>query len=212
MRNIYLSSCLVSTVKSKFRFRNRPRVSDSYRKHFRLMDNEEIRIEELVPWTELMAEPRDPTPPLIDLSWDNNLLSRLESFRVQQLFLIYNDGRLISHVTSGSRDSVDREMFSSMLTAIQEYMAESVHSGGEGDHLESLKMGDFNLHLQTSELLFIVAVVDGKAPQNFHKELKDFADDLFEQYQETLTQWDGDATQLELASIDLKEFLDYWSH
>ncbi len=176
------------------------------------MDNQELRIEDLVPWTELMAEPLDPPPPLIDLTWDNNLLSRLETFKVQQLFLIYNDGRLISHVTGGSRDSVDREMFSSMLTAIQEYMAESVQSGGEGDHLESLKMGEFNLHIQTSELVFIVAVVDGNAPRNFHAELKDFADDLFEQYQETLTQWDGDATQLELAEVDLKEFLDYWSH
>ncbi len=174
-------------------------------------DEEEIRIEELVPWTELMAEPLDVEPPLEELDWENNLLSRLEPFKVQQLFLIYNDGRLINHVTGGGRESVDREMFSSMLTAIQEYMGESMQSEA-GDFLESLKMGDFNLHIQTADLIFIVAVVDGEAPRNFSSELKDFAVDLYDQYRESLTQWDGDASGLEQAEVDLREFLVFWSH
>lgn len=199
-------------MRSRFRYLKRGGDGEGYRSRDQQEDQDELKIEELVPWTELMAEPLDQPPPLVDLTWDNNTLSKLEPFKVQQIFLIYNDGRLISHVTGGGRESVDREMFSSMLTAIQEYMGESLKSGGEGDHLESLKMGDFNLHIQTSALIFIVAVVDGNAPKNFSDELKDFADDLFDQYQETLTKWDGDTSQLERVAIDLKEFLEYWSH
>jgi len=81
-----------------------------------------------------------------------------------------------------------------------------------GDFLESLKMGDFNLHIQTADLIFIVAVVDGEAPRNFSSELKDFAVDLYDQYRESLTQWDGDASGLEQAEVDLREFLVFWSH
>lgn len=173
---------------------------------------EPLALEEIVPLQELYADTVEVPPPLEELSWEKNPLSHLEPFNIQQLFLIYQDGRLISSVAKGDGEHIDKEMFSSMLTAIQEFIGDSIKSSGEGDFLESVNMGEFNLYTQAAERVFIVAVIDGSTPSNFAGELKSLATDLYDLHRDFLTHWDGDTTQLESIAGELREFLEYWSH
>jgi hypothetical protein len=66
-------------------------------------------------------------------------------YRVQQVFLIHrNTGLLLQCVTSPSAEGSqirDPEMVSGMLTAIQDFVRDSV-SGAEAENLEMVRMGE----------------------------------------------------------------------
>ena len=67
-------------------------------------------------------------------------------YRVEQVFLIHREsGLLLQHVAARVRrrrlETKDPEMVSGMLTAIQDFVHDSV-SGTEGENLETIRMGD----------------------------------------------------------------------
>lgn len=168
-------------------------------------------LDDVIPYSELWAPLEDEAPPLIELSWDNNLLSRLEPFNIKQLFLVYEDGRLISHVSADDEGTVDNEMVSSMLTAIQDFIGDTLEGSEKGDILENVKMGEVDLYLQAADKVFIAAVVDGKTPESFLPELNSLAQEIDTEYSKKLEAWDGDVDQLAVTGFEMKEFIHYWS-
>jgi len=103
---------------------------------------------------------------LEELRASRNPLARLFPFKVQELFLIYDDGRLISHSTLHGSRTVDSEIVSSMLTAIGDFIKDSFRADDKGS-LENLKYGNINLYVQRREPLYLAGVISGTAPDDF---------------------------------------------
>ena len=75
-------------------------------------------------------------------------------YQVEQVFLIHrHSGLLIHHLTAANAISKDPDMISGMLTAIQDFMADSF-SVNKTDTLNTLSMGELNLLVeQTTTIL-----------------------------------------------------------
>src|SRR5271163_551604 len=80
-------------------------------------------------------------------SYAEIVLLRSLLYRVEQVFLIHRKtGLLLQHVAARTTETKDPEMVSGMLTAIQDFVHDSV-SGTEGDNLETVRMGDIGVVL-----------------------------------------------------------------
>ncbi len=148
---------------------------------------------------------------LEELRASRNPLARLFPFKIQELFLIYDDGRLISHsILHGSR-MVDSEIVSSMLTAIGDFIKDSFRADDKGS-LENLKYGNINLYVQRREPLYLAGVISGTAPDDFGAVMKEYLDELWGEYGYVIGRnWNGDTSSLSEIRGDLTEFIQYWS-
>lgn len=147
---------------------------------------------------------------LAELDGSGNLMARLFPFKITELFMIYNDGRLISHATLKVGGTVDSQIVSNMLTAIQDFISESFKTG-EDESLETIKYGKTHLFIQRGKHVYLAAVIDGNAPDSFSKELKDLVLELEDDYRSLIIDWDGETTKLNPAKADMDKFIKYWS-
>ncbi|HVY91539.1 MAG TPA: OmpA family protein [Bryobacteraceae bacterium] len=91
------------------------------------------------------------------------LLARSLLYSVQQVFLIHRpSGLLLQHVAATGAVVKDADMVSGMLTAIQDFLADSFAEGRE--ELETVDAGRFKLWLSYSPKLLLVGAVSGAAP------------------------------------------------
>ena len=148
---------------------------------------------------------------LEELRASRNPLARLFPFKVQELFLIYDDGRLISHSTLHGSRTVDSEIVSSMLTAIGDFIKDSFRADDKGS-LENLKYGNINLYVQRREPLYLAGVISGTAPDDFGVVMKEYLNELWGEYGYVIGRsWNGDTSSLIEIRGDLTEFIHYWS-
>ncbi len=148
---------------------------------------------------------------LEELRASRNPLARLFPFKVQELFLIYDDGRLISHSTLHGSRTVDSEIVSSMLTAIGDFIKDSFRADDKGS-LENLKYGNINLYVQRREPLYLAGVISGTAPDDFGVVMKEYLDELWGEYGYIIGRsWNGDTSSLSEIRGYLAEFINYWS-
>jgi hypothetical protein len=148
---------------------------------------------------------------LEELRASRNPLARLFPFKIQELFLIYDDGRLISHSTLHGSRMVDSEIVSSMLTAIGDFIKDSFRADDKGS-LENLKYGNINLYVQRREPLYLAGVISGTAPDDFGALMKEYLDELWGEYGYVIGRnWNGDTSSLSEIRGDLTEFIQYWS-
>ena len=148
---------------------------------------------------------------LQELYTPRNPLARLFPFKVQELFLIYDDGRLISHAALHGSQLADSEIVSSMLTAISDFIKDSFRADDESG-LENLKYGNLNLLVQRRRPLYLAGVISGTPPDDFGAVLKEFLDELWDEYGYTIGRnWNGDTSSLAPLAGELSRFITYWS-
>ena len=147
---------------------------------------------------------------LAELEGSGNIMARLFPFKIKELFMIYNDGRLISHATFKVGGTVDSQIVSTMLTAIQDFISDSFKTGDE-EALENIKYGKIHLFIQRGKHIYLAAVIDGTAPDTFSGELKELVNELEDDYRSLLIDWDGETTKLNPAQADMEKFIRYWS-
>ncbi len=108
------------------------------------------------------------------------LLARSLLYRVEQVFLIHRPtGLLLQHAAAEGSVLKDADMISGMLTAIQDFLADSFTGGHD---LETIDAGPLKLWLTYGSKLMLVAAVSGTAPlelkQVFRKALDGIEESL----------------------------------
>ena len=76
--------------------------------------------------------------------------------RVEEVFIIYSDGRMIAHESRRVRP-MDQDIMSSMLVAIQDFVRESFRDEGDTD-LEGMRFGDNEVIVGRGEHIYVAAV------------------------------------------------------
>jgi OOP family OmpA-OmpF porin len=91
------------------------------------------------------------------------LLARSLLYSVEQVFLIHRQsGLLLADAAAKGAVLKDADMISGMLTAIQDFLADSFAEGGQ--ELETVDAGRFKLWLTRSPKLLLACAVSGTAP------------------------------------------------
>jgi len=137
------------------------------------------------------------------LTRKNKGLEGGEGFAVEEVFVIYRDGRLIRHASRKLASEEDKDVLSSMLTAVQDFVREGL-SKDEDSPLGSLEYGKNKIVLERSKNLLLAVAITGPEPEALRTEMKEVLSSIEAELGSVLAKWDG--TKKELASV--KKFIE----
>ncbi|MBI5001259.1 MAG: hypothetical protein HZB92_07035 [Euryarchaeota archaeon] len=112
---------------------------------------------------------------------------------IDDLFLMYNDGRLIRHYTRRLKPLVDTEILSSMLTAVQDFIRDAFPSDDkEGRSVEEIKMGELRIVVHKGKYVSIASLISGDDPEHVTQQVAKCIYDMENEQRAVLEKWDGD--------------------
>jgi len=118
-----------------------------------------------------------------------------EGFAIDDLFLMYRDGRLILHTTRRIKADMDVAIVAGMLSALQDFVKESM-GREKGAELGSMEYGGNKIMLEKGKYVFIAAVITGGEPTGFRDEMKNVVTNIESEFGTVLPTWDGTVRQL----------------
>src|SRR5207249_338738 len=86
------------------------------------------------------------------------------TYLVEDVFLIHSDGRLIAHHSRKFREEIDEDIFSGMLTVVQDFVKDSFRARTKTG-MKRLDFGDSKILIERSPHTFLAAVVVGQEPK-----------------------------------------------
>lgn len=125
---------------------------------------------------------------------------------LEELFLIYRDGRLISHATRRIRPEMDDEILSSMLVAIQSFVRDSFKDD-QGGLLRSLEFGENRFLIERGEFVYIAAMYGGRVPADLSLTLRRVIQRVETDYRAQLEAWDGNVRAFKGIDTYLQEVI-----
>jgi outer membrane protein OmpA-like peptidoglycan-associated protein len=125
------------------------------------------------------------------------VLLRSLLYRVEQVFLIHRKtGLLLQHAAADSAEAKDPEMVSGMLTAIQDFVRDSV-TGAEGENLETVRMGEIGVVLTYGPDAILSGFVRGVPPRKLTRVFQDTLDTIERQKAEALHSFQGETSEFD---------------
>jgi hypothetical protein len=117
-------------------------------------------------------------------------------FRVQEVFLIHREsGLLMAHVSADPSVAEDRDLVSSMLTAIRDFAQDAFGGDQEGD-LDEIRYGGLDIVLEPGAWAYLAVVHEGVPPEGFRGLVQDAVADTQQNYARALREYDGDPSEL----------------
>ena len=117
------------------------------------------------------------------------LAFRVFPHKLEELFLIHNDGRLIQHEGKDSENGMDQDVVSAMFTAVQEFIRDSFKEESGG--LKLLEFGDKKILIEKGKWIYAALIYSGLPPKSVFKNLTYFVQDMEDDYGESMEHWDG---------------------
>jgi outer membrane protein OmpA-like peptidoglycan-associated protein len=115
-------------------------------------------------------------------------------YRVEQVFLIHRDtGLVLQHLESSDIISKDPDLVSAMLTAIQDFIADSFQTSGE-DQLSTLQLGDLRILVEQGPSAVIATAVRGNVTPDYRLRLSETLEQCHQQYGQEFQNYEGDNT------------------
>jgi hypothetical protein len=132
--------------------------------------------------------------------------------KVDEVFLVHFDGRLLVHVekkVEGKGKGKDKDIVAGMLVAIRDYVKEGLRSGsGKGTVLDSIRYGNYSLVIETESKLVLAAVVKGPGSPELRQDLQDQLKLIWRRHGRVLDAWDGNMDKIEGAKLILEGFME----
>lgn len=133
-------------------------------------------------------------------------------FRSEQVLLVHRpSGLLIQAVAAPEVHAADEDVISGMLSAIQDFMADSFNTV-PGEHLQTVRMGELNLWVETGPHAILAAVIRGQAPSEFQTTLARALEFIHKEESVALAAYTGDARPFESLRPILEGCLQSQTH
>ena len=129
------------------------------------------------------------------VSFSEYVASQTFLFKVEQVFLIHKEtGNLLKSVVSDDFIEEDADLVSAMLTAINDFVADSFKPNNEGSeqHLDTIKTDDFTLLIRQSPHAILVAAVTGNISREANNQLQVTLEEIQRIYLKDLKSYSGD--------------------
>ncbi len=125
---------------------------------------------------------------------------------IDEVFLIYKDGRLIKHFTRRIKPDVDQDILSGMLTAVQDFIRDSFR--GESGDLNHMQFGRFQILMGNGRFITVAAVLMGDEIEPFRPQIIKAIDQMEADYEIILRDWDGEVEQLNVLGRYIMDLID----
>jgi OOP family OmpA-OmpF porin len=140
-------------------------------------------------------------------SYSEIALMRTLIYQVEQVFLIHRQSSLLlGHVVADNAMSNDPDMVSSMLSAIQDFIADSFHVQQE-EHLRTLSLGDLTVLVEHGPYAVMALVVRGNSPSELRSSLVEVLEKIHRQYAQALKTYNGDNAAFSTVDNELSKCL-----
>jgi hypothetical protein len=113
-------------------------------------------------------------------------------YKIQEMYLIYNDGRMITSLMD-EEAKVDSDIMSSMLTAINDFVKDSFQTSG---NLGSIDYGENQIILERGKHTILASVVYGEANRDLRSRMGRALTKIEGDFGSKLRSWDGDVDSL----------------
>jgi hypothetical protein len=128
----------------------------------------------------------------------------VEDFTIDEIFLIYQDGRLISHV-SYKEAHIDNQLFSSMLIALQGFVKESFQTE---DGLSRFDYGTRKMILERGQYLILAVALSGPEPKILKENMHILIQKVEGLYAGVIENWDGSVERFRDVNLMLAPLFD----
>ncbi len=118
------------------------------------------------------------------------------TYLVEDIFLVHSDGRLITHQTRKFRQSIDEDIFSGMLTVVQDFIKDSFKQRTKIG-LKRLEFGESKILLEKSKHVYLASVIIGEEPGLLSLYMAEVLREIEEKYGNILESWSGMMQELE---------------
>jgi OOP family OmpA-OmpF porin len=140
------------------------------------------------------------------LAYGPQALLRTEKERrpeVQEVFFITNAGLLVERVSYTETMTIDADIFSGMLKAVQCFVEDSFGSRGKGG-LKELRMGELDLLITQGRYLTVVLIGKGGDMKLLEHSISEMLTEFEAENKKALKSWFGDRSAIK----GLKESVD----
>ena len=127
---------------------------------------------------------------------------------VEELYIIYKDGRLINSVLSKDA-KVDSDIMSSMLTAINDFVKDSFETT---KNIGTLKYGENQIVMERGEHCVLATVIYGETTRELRSRMANTLIDLEQSHSNELQNWDGDLDILSNSKPFIQEIMKSTEH
>lgn len=117
------------------------------------------------------------------------------TYVVEDAFLVHSDGRLIAHQSRKFREEIDEDIFSGMLTVVQEFVKDSFKQRTKLG-LKRMDFGDSKILIERSPNTYVAAVILGKEPRLLPLYMVEILREIEDKYGSVLEHWNGLLNQL----------------
>ncbi len=131
--------------------------------------------------------------------------------KVQEIFVLHQNGLVIAHVGHHEDTSIDRDLVGGMLTAIQNFVEEAFHTS-EMESLKSLSMGKLRVLIEAKGNIVVAVLFTGHEARELRKGIMRLMDELDEKYGHILNAWRGEKRTVEGVQNWLEQVLDDMSN
>ena len=140
---------------------------------------------------------------VIDENVQNIESKPVAKYKIEELYLIYSDGRLVSHI-SDVESKIDTDIMSGMLTAMNDFVKDSFTSK---EDLGSMDYGQNKILLQRGKNYYLAAVVYGQVDRFIKGKLANILRNIATNCPH-LVNWDGDTSQSDSIDLLIKPLMD----
>ena len=124
-------------------------------------------------------------------------------FLVEAVYLVYNDGRLLGHVFSEDQQT-DAEILTSMLMAVNDFVADSLGATG---NIGNLEFGANSIVIEKAKHCYMVSMNYGEPSDSLRVGLQKQLTLIEDKYLNKLEKWDGDTSAFEDCTSNLVKVL-----
>ena len=111
------------------------------------------------------------------------------TYLVEDVFLIHSDGRLITHQSRKFREAIDEDIFSGMLTVVQDFIKDSFRRSRTA--LKRLEFGDSTILIERSPHTYLAAVLIGEEPKLLPLYMIEILKEVEDRFGGILERWTG---------------------
>jgi hypothetical protein len=115
---------------------------------------------------------------------------------VEDIFLVYEDGILIKHISKNVRKYADEDVVTSMLSAIQSFAADSFEDKKHWE-LREIQFQGRKILIEKARKFQIFLIFDGDANEDLKKAVREAAAEIQTTYKQHLKDWDGDPSHFD---------------
>jgi hypothetical protein len=119
---------------------------------------------------------------------------RVKPYTIEDVFLIYSDGTLITHQTRRIKP-MDNDILSGMLTAIKDFIKD-VFKGDSKGQLNELAFGKLKILIESGRFAYLAVVVSGTPPKDLKQRMKHAINQINTEFHHQLKAYRGDTKPL----------------